>query len=102
TAITASNNTPAFGETVTYTASVSANPPGTGAPADGTVTFRFNGGGGIKANVSNGQATITKQWMSAGPGHMVDASYNGDDSVGEFLGSIAPQVLVTVSRETTV
>jgi hypothetical protein len=99
--ITASVNLPIFGETVTYTASISAVSPATGRPADGTVTFQFDGGPGITANVSGGQATITKQWLAVGSGHTVDATYNGNDSAGLFHASTAPQLTLTVSQDTT-
>jgi ELWxxDGT repeat protein len=101
TAITASDNSPAFGETVTYTATISAVPPATGRPADGTVTFRFDGGAGITAHVSGSRATITKQWRTVGSGHTVDATYNGDDSAGLFHASTAPQLTLTVAQDTT-
>ena len=98
TAITASDNSPGYGETVTYTATISALSPATGVPADGTVTFQFDGGPGITANVSNGQATITHQWLSAGPGQTVDATFNGDDSAGQFSASTAPELSVNVAQ----
>jgi ELWxxDGT repeat protein len=101
TAITASDNAPVFGETVTYTASISAVSPGTGVPANGTVTFSFDGGAGLNANVSSGRAKITKQWPSAGTGHTVGATYNGDDTAGFFHASTAPEVMVTVNPDTT-
>jgi ELWxxDGT repeat protein len=101
TAITASDNSPVYGETVTYTAAISAVSPGTGSPSDGTVTFRFDGGAGVTANVSNGKATITKQWLTAGSGNTVDATFNGDDSAGDFSASTASQLSVTISRAST-
>ncbi len=98
TAITASDTSPRYGETVTYTATISAVPPRSGAPADGTVTFQFDGGPGIFANVSNGRATITKQWLTVGAANTVEATFNGDDSADQFNPSTAPQLSVTVAR----
>jgi ELWxxDGT repeat protein len=101
TAITASDNAPVFGETVTYTATVMAVSPGTGAPASGTVTFRFDGGPGMSTNIVSGQATIPLRWPATGPGHTVDAMFNGDDTAGAFGASTAPQLMVTINPDTT-
>jgi ELWxxDGT repeat protein len=101
TTITASDNSPVFGEIVTYTATISAVSPGTGAPTNGTVTFRFDGGTGINANVSGGQATLTEKWPTAAAGHTVDAAFNGDDSTGDFNASNATQLTVTVNPDPT-
>jgi ELWxxDGT repeat protein len=101
TNISASDSAPVFGETVTYTAAVSAVSPGTGAPADGTVTFKFDNGAGISANVSGGRATVTENWPTSGAGHTVDATFNGDDAAGIFNGSAASQLTLTVNPDAT-
>src|SRR6202023_3084058 len=98
TAITASDNSPVYGEILTYTATITAVPPSAGAPADGTVTFSFDTGPEISTHFSEGQAKITHRWLTTGSAHTVDAKFDGDDSAGEFIASTAPQLTVTVGQ----
>ncbi len=101
TTLSASDNSPVYGETVTYTATIAAIPPGTGVPADGTVTFSFDGGTAQAADVMDGEATITQQWLATGSGHTVDATFNGDDSAGLFNASTATPLSVTIGQAAT-
>jgi ELWxxDGT repeat protein len=99
TAITASDSAPVVGEPVTYTATISAVPPGSGAPDYGTVTFQFDGGSGISVDISNGQATITRPWSVPGSGHTVNATFTGN--AGVYNASTAPQLTVTLPKAST-
>jgi hypothetical protein len=102
TTITPSDNTPVFGETVTYTATITAVAPASGAPVDGTVTFKVDGTQSIR-NVLNGVATLTHVWnqSNATGNHQIDATYNGNDKAREFNRSAAPSLAVTVSQAAT-
>jgi LPXTG-site transpeptidase (sortase) family protein len=75
-----SNNNPSLvGQSVTFTATVSVTPPGSGTPT-GTVTF-FNGATNIGTGTLNGsgQATLTMSALLAGT-HSITAVYSGDSS----------------------
>jgi hypothetical protein len=82
--VTASDNPLTVGQTVTFTATVSASVPGGGTPS-GTVSFQDNGVT-IASSVSlsaTGLATFTTSSLSEGK-HTISASYAGD---GNFLSS---------------
>jgi streptogramin lyase len=83
TTITSSANPSVFGQAVTFTATVSATPPGSGTPT-GTVTF-FDNGTAMGAGSLNGSgvATFTTSTLSLGT-HPITASYAGDSN---FTGS---------------
>ena len=86
TLLSSSVNPSNFGQAVSFTAVVQANPPGSGTPG-GNVTFAADGVqiGGVLALVG-GQAT-TVPITSLGPGtHTITASYSGDSN---FLSSSA-------------
>jgi Bacterial Ig-like domain (group 3) len=101
TAISASDTAPVVGATVTYTATIAAASPGSGAPADGTVTFLLNGVQQPASSVSGGVAVITRAWATTGSGHMVKATYNGDSSAGDFNGSTSGTTTVAVGQAST-
>jgi hypothetical protein len=92
--VRSSPNSSAFGQAITFTASVTAG-AGTGTPT-GTVTFQ-EGSATLAANMSlngSGQATFTTSSLVAAS-HTIAASYSGDT---QFLGnsgnnSTAPQVV---------
>jgi hypothetical protein len=94
TNLTSSQNSSALGQSVTFTATVSAVAPGTGTPT-GTVTF-FDGGSAIGTGTLNsGVATFATSALVAG-NNTITTSYSGD---GTFNGSTAsltgnPQVVV--------
>src|SRR6202030_3390852 len=67
TVITASDNSPVVGETVTYTATVSVSAPGSGSVTNGSVTFKINGGAGVTKTVgAGGIATDVVTWTTHG------------------------------------
>jgi hypothetical protein len=86
TALVSSLNPSALGLMVTFTASVSANAPGSGAPT-GSVTFKDGTSllGTATLDV-NGNASWTASSLGAGA-HTIIAIYNGDT---DFLKSVAP------------
>jgi uncharacterized delta-60 repeat protein len=87
-----------YGQPVTYTASVSANVPGSGVPAAGEpVTFLDRamtlGTGTLN---SSGQATLTSSSLAVGS-HTITALYSGDANFVSSSASLAQ----TVSEDTT-
>jgi hypothetical protein len=87
--------TPAFGQAVTFTATVS----GTGGlTPTGSVVF-FDGANPIgTGTLSNGVATFATATLAAGPHSTITASYSGD---GAFAGSTSSPVPETVLALTT-
>ena len=86
TILTSSANPSKFGQAVTFTAKVLANPPGSGTPG-GTVTFSADGvqiGGPVV--LVGGQATSIAVTSLAPGTHVITAVYSGDSN---FLPSSA-------------
>src|SRR5581483_9441180 len=86
-----------FGQSVTFTASVSAAAPGAGAPS-GTVTFLD--GSTVLATVNlaaGGTASFSTFDLSVG-GHTITAVYSGD---GNFLDNSASLAQNVVTDPTT-
>ncbi len=78
TTVTSSANPSSFGQAVTFTATVTAVPPGAGAPS-GTITFRD---GGVVLGIvplTGDVATLTTSTLAAGM-HPIIAQYSGDGS----------------------
>jgi uncharacterized repeat protein (TIGR01451 family) len=99
TALTGSPNPSAFGETVTFTASVTVDAPGSGTPT-GTVTFK-DGGAAIGTGTLNasGVAVFATCTLDVGI-HAITAEYGGD---ANFKGSTsAPLTQVVDEAEVTV
>jgi hypothetical protein len=71
-----------FGQSVLFTATVSAVAPGAGT-LTGTVTFTVDGTPQTPISLSNGQATFATSMLSVGS-HVITAAYNGDSN---FNGS---------------
>ncbi len=99
TALTSSspNNTSAYGQAVTFTASV-APKSGTGTPS-GTVDFSDGTtklGSGTLNGQSPDQATFTTSALAAG-GHTITATYSGDNA---FTTSTAAALTQTVNQAT--
>jgi hypothetical protein len=97
TTVTSSANPSAYGQNVTFTATVSAQPPGAGTPT-GTVTFLDGStpiGGATLDNT--GTANITTSTLPAG-GHHITASYGGDPN---FTTSTSPGLTQTVNQAVT-
>jgi uncharacterized repeat protein (TIGR01451 family) len=93
TTITSSLNPSFFTDPVTFTATVSANPPGSGTPT-GTVDF-FDGVTLIcdNAPLSSGQAVCLISTLAAGS-HTITAVYSGDSSFATSNGALpVPQVV---------
>ncbi len=100
TKLSSSANPSEFGETVTFTATVSAKSPGSGTPT-GTVAF-YDGStmlGGGTLSVVNGadQTTFATSSLVVGS-HAITAVYNGDT---DFTGSTSPGLTQKVKQATT-
>ncbi|HEY6469917.1 MAG TPA: Ig-like domain-containing protein [Candidatus Dormibacteraeota bacterium] len=99
---TASANPSVWGQSVTFTTTVSAVAPGAGAPT-GTVTF-LDGGSSIgTGTLTGGIATLSTSALAVGD-HTITTSYAGD---GDFNGSAGaltgnPQVVNLASTTTSV
>jgi hypothetical protein len=77
TAVIASAGGSTFGQSLTFTATVSVNPPGSGTPT-GTVTFTDGATTlGTVTVGAGGTAVLTTSALGAGA-HAVNATYNGD------------------------
>jgi hypothetical protein len=98
--IVALSNFPAtsmLNQAVTFTATVSPVPPGTGTPT-GTVTFRDGTTVlGAATLSSSGVATFTTSTLPGGT-HLITATYNGDNT---FSASTSPPVNQAVNPLTT-
>jgi hypothetical protein len=101
-ALSASANPSAFGQVVTFTATVGAGTPGSGVPT-GTVDFKEGTSDLTPSGVSlsGGRATFTASSLSVGQ-HTLSASYNGDARFLSSRGddSAAPEVVNKGSTRT--
>jgi hypothetical protein len=95
TTLTSSANPSVFGQTVTFTATVSTVAPGVGTPV-GTVTFTIDNTTQTVA-LNNGQATVNLASLSVGS-HTVTAAYNG---VSNFNPSTSTALTQTVNLAPT-
>jgi hypothetical protein len=92
TTLSPSTSSLLFGQQLMLTATVSANPPGSGIPT-GTVTFTDGGGSlGTAALDGTGRASLSTSTLLAGP-HTLSAVYGGD---GNYVPSTSPAASVTV------
>jgi hypothetical protein len=101
TSVTSSQNPSTFGQSVTFTATVTPVAPGGGTPT-GTVTF-LDGGSPIgTATLSGGQATFTTSALATGS-HTITTSYGGDANFNGSTGSLTgnPQVVTGKTNTTT-
>jgi hypothetical protein len=100
TTVLASSANPApFGQPVTFTAAVSAKPPGSGTPT-GTVQFQINGQNfGVAVPLTGGIASSSSTTLSPAT-YTVTATYSGD---GHFNGSsdTLTQMVARASTSTT-
>ncbi|HYL76326.1 MAG TPA: Ig-like domain repeat protein [Bryobacteraceae bacterium] len=102
TAVNSSQNPSVFGQSVTFTATVSPVSPAVGTPT-GTVTF-LDGGSPIgTGTLSAGVATFTTSALAAGL-HTITTSYGGDPSFNGSTGSLTgnPQAVNKAITATTV
>ncbi|WP_308124839.1 Ig-like domain-containing protein [Streptomyces sp. NEAU-YJ-81] len=102
TTLTSSANPSVFGQPVTYTATVTPNPPATGTPT-GSVTFVISGTGGgtFTQPLTGGTATF----ITSGPGtgsHTVTATYNGDTNFATSTSAPLTQVVNPANSRTTI
>jgi hypothetical protein len=102
TTVTSSLNPSVFGQSLTFTATVSPVAPATGT-ATGTVTF-LDGGSPIgTGTLSAGVATFTTSALAAGS-HTITTSYGGDASFNGSTGSLTgnPQVVNKANTTTAI
>lgn len=91
TAVTSTKNPSVLGSAVTFTATVAAAPPGSGAPS-GSVTF-MNGGTplGPAVPLVGGVAKLTTSSLSLG-NHAINATYSGDGNFNSSSGGLTQAV----------
>ena len=89
-------NPSVFGQSVTFTATVSANAPGSGTPT-GTVTFKDGAATLGTATLAGGSATFTTSALAAAI-HSIAAVYAGDTN---FTASTSPTLKQSVMRDGT-
>jgi hypothetical protein len=97
TVVTPSANPSTFGQSVTFTATV------TGASATGTVTFQDNGtniAGCVGIALAAGRATCTTSTLTVGS-HTIVASYSGDSANAASSGSVTQTVNAVAPTATT-
>ena len=97
TVVTSSVSPSAFGQSVTFTATVAASAPGAGTPA-GTVTFKQ--GSNVLGTITldaNGQATFTTTALPVGSLH-ITAAYSGSVN---WSASTSPALTQTVTKDNT-
>ena len=91
TTLAASVNPSVFGQAVTFTATVSATPPGSGTPG-GVVTF-YDGTTALDTETLNdGTATFGTSSLAVGS-HAITVQYGGST---DFAGSASPSLTQTV------
>jgi len=95
--VVSSVNPSVFGQSVTFTATVAANPPATGTPS-GTVTFK-DGATTLCTSTLNGSgsATCVTETLAVGA-HSITAVYGGDNN---FNGSDSNPLTQTVNKAGT-
>src|SRR5205823_4279635 len=87
TAVSSSVNPSVFGQSVTFTATVSASSPGSGTPG-GTVQFKIDGSNyGSPVSLSGGTASVSDSSLTVG-NHTVSADYSGGSSFNGSSGSL--------------
>ncbi len=87
-----------FGQSITFTATVTASAPGAGTPT-GTVTFKDGATTIGTGPLAGGIATLTTSTLPVGSGHSITATYGGDTN---FLASPASTAVpYTVNQAAT-
>ncbi len=99
--VSSSVNPSVFGQSVAYTATVTAVAPGSGTPT-GTVTFMDGATEIGTATLSGGVATFTTSSLATGS-HTITASYEGDGNFNGCTGSLTgnPQVVNKADTSTS-
>jgi hypothetical protein len=97
-ALASTPNPSVYGQTATFTASVTAVAPGAGVPS-GTVTFTIANGPVLTGTLdASGVATVTTSALSAGS-HAITAAYSGSDN---FSASTATGTQTVTPKTLTV
>jgi hypothetical protein len=91
--VTSTQNPTSYGQSVTFTATVSPVAPGSGLPT-GTVTFKAGATSYPAAPIAGGQATLTLSTLAPGA-QSITASYSGD---GNFNKSTSLTFSQTVNK----
>ena len=95
-----SANPSVFGQTVTFTATVSVTAPGGGTPA-GSVQFKSDGGNiGSAVALSSGVATVNTSALAVGT-HTITATYSGNGNFQSSIGTLSPDQTVDQGATTT-
>ena len=94
--VTSATNPSVFGQSVTFTATVTAVAPGSGTPT-GSITFLDGSTTLGTATLSGGKATFKTTALAAGP-HTITVSYSGD---GNFVKSTSAPLTQTVNHAAT-
>jgi len=98
TAVVSSSNPSSFGQSVTFTATVT--PQAAGTPT-GTVTFNDGSTQLGQSSLSGGTAMLTTSALAIGA-HSITASYSGDSNYAASVSSTLNQVVSNASTSTTV
>ena len=96
TSVSSSVNPSVFGQSVTFTATVTVNAPGAGSPT-GTVTFEDGATTLGTGMLSGGTATFSTSSLAVGS-HSITASYGGDTN---DAGSSSSAVSQTINPDAT-
>jgi hypothetical protein len=92
TGVTSSANPSVSGQSVTFTATVTANAPGSGTPT-GTVQFKIDGvNSGSPVAMSGGSATSGSITSLSVGAHTISAVYSGDSSFTATTGTLTQTV----------
>jgi hypothetical protein len=92
TAVTSSLNPSVFGQSVTFTATITINPPSGAATLTGSVQFSVDSvNSGAPVPVSGNQATFTTSSLSTAP-HTINADYLGDTNFAGSNGTVSQTV----------
>jgi len=101
-AVVSSVNPATFGQSLTWTATVTAVAPGAGSPT-GTVQFAVDGlNFGTPVTLAGGVATSAARADLTVASHTITASYSGDGSFNSGVGTLAGGQIVNPSATTTV
>ncbi|HEY2723697.1 MAG TPA: Ig-like domain-containing protein, partial [Pseudonocardiaceae bacterium] len=96
TVVTSSVNPSVCCEPVTFTITVTEDPPSTAGPPTGTVTLSVDGVPGAPVSLSDGTATVTDSSLTPGA-HTITATYSGDTC---YFGSTSAPLTQNVNPAT--
>ncbi len=99
TTLTSSSNPSKFGETVTFTATVTVNPPASGTPT-GSVDFKDGATLLSTVSLTAGSASYSTNTLSVGT-HTITADYSGDTNYDVSTGTVS-QVVEKADTSTSV